>query len=148
MILGIWFFGPLAMAIGIQPHGGAFLDIVNLPNFFILWLLFPISTMTMSVYSNSFGGLILTTTVFTFVELYFWIRAAYKSIWKITKLPSIYIWAGTVGRFRSSHCVSGRVQKPTGSAGQGNPEKIAGSQPGGGEEDDDGQVEPTPTQMP
>ena len=61
MILGIWLFGPLGIAIGAIPGGGTFLESVNLRDFFALWAVFPVSTYIMSAYSGSLAGLALTT---------------------------------------------------------------------------------------
>ena len=61
MILGIWFFGPLAVAIGMVPGGGNFLELDQLQNFFLLWASFPLTTIMMSTYSGSLGGVILAT---------------------------------------------------------------------------------------
>lgn len=61
MLLGIWFFGPLAIAVGGIPNGGTFLTLENMPQFFYLWAIFPFSTFVMSTYSGSLGGVILVT---------------------------------------------------------------------------------------
>lgn len=63
MLLGIWLFGPLAMAIGILPAGGKFLEMDQLSGFFMLWAMFPASTFMMSTYSGSLGGVGLATLV-------------------------------------------------------------------------------------
>ena len=61
MVVGIWGFGPLAMAIGAQAQGGSFLDTENLAMFFKMWLMFPVTNIVMSTYSGSLGGLFLVT---------------------------------------------------------------------------------------
>lgn len=61
MILGIWLFGPLGIAIGAIPGGGTFLESANLKDFFALWAIFPLSTFMMSTYGGSMAGLFLTT---------------------------------------------------------------------------------------
>lgn len=63
MLLGIWLFGPLAIAIGILPAGGKFLETDQLGGFFMLWAMFPASTFMMSTYSGSLGGVGLATLV-------------------------------------------------------------------------------------
>lgn len=61
MLLGIWMFGPLAMAVGMAPSGGRFLEAKQIDSFFKMWLLFPITTPMMATYSGSLGGLCLTS---------------------------------------------------------------------------------------
>ncbi|MEW6713786.1 MAG: hypothetical protein AB1306_01680 [Nitrospirota bacterium] len=61
MILGIWLFGPLGLAIGAIPGGGTFLESGNLKDFFAFFAIFPLSTFVMSTYSGSMAGLFLTT---------------------------------------------------------------------------------------
>jgi hypothetical protein len=61
MILGIWMFGPLGIAIGATPVGGTFLELGNLKDFFSLWAIFPLSIFIMSTYGGSLWGLVLTT---------------------------------------------------------------------------------------
>jgi uncharacterized membrane protein len=63
MLLGIWMLGPLAIAIGIWPAGGKFLEAEQLGGFFMLWAMFPITTFIMSTYSGSLGGVGLSTLV-------------------------------------------------------------------------------------
>ena len=74
MVLGIWVFGPLAIAVGTMPSGGNFLNMGNIPGFLKMWIAFPVSTMSMSLYSSSLGGLILTTVVLIALGIYFWIK--------------------------------------------------------------------------
>lgn len=61
MLLGIWMFGPLAMAVGMAPFGGTFLEAEQLDTFFKMWLLFPMTTPMMATYSGSLGGLCLAS---------------------------------------------------------------------------------------
>ncbi len=79
MILGIWLFGPLAIAIGTMPHGGTFLDIENISEFLNMWMVFPASTMSMSLYSSSLGGLVLATALLMITGVFFWIRNYWNS---------------------------------------------------------------------
>jgi len=61
MLLGIWLFGPIAIAIYTQFNGGSFLNLDNLLTFVIMWIFFPVSTFIMSTYSGSLGGVVLIT---------------------------------------------------------------------------------------
>ena len=61
MLLGIWIFGPLAMAVGVIPAGGKFLTAEALPSFLSLWAVSPLSTWAMSLYSGSLGGIVIVT---------------------------------------------------------------------------------------
>jgi hypothetical protein len=63
MLLGIWLLGPLAIAIGVQPHGGTFLSSGNIKEFLKMAAYWPASTFMMSTYSGSLGGLIITTVI-------------------------------------------------------------------------------------
>ncbi|MCL2296961.1 MAG: hypothetical protein FWC38_09710 [Proteobacteria bacterium] len=63
MLLGVWLFGPLAIAIGALPSGGTFFEPDQLFDFFSLWVMFPIATFTMSTYSGSLGGVCLATLI-------------------------------------------------------------------------------------
>jgi len=63
MLLGIWLLGPLAIAIGMVPAGGKFLEPEQLSGFLMLWAMFPIATFTMSTYSGSLGGVGLVTLI-------------------------------------------------------------------------------------
>jgi hypothetical protein len=63
MLLGIWLLGPLAIAIGVQPHGGTFLSSGNMIEFLKMAAYWPASTFMMSTYSGSLGGLLITTII-------------------------------------------------------------------------------------
>jgi hypothetical protein len=63
MALGIWIVGPLAIAVGMLPAGGTMLRPENIREFLLLWAVFPISTFSLSTYSGSLGGLLLTTAI-------------------------------------------------------------------------------------
>ena len=63
MLLGIWMLSPLAIAIGMLPAGGRFLEAKQLGGFFVLWAMFPMTTSIMSTYSGSLGGVGLATLV-------------------------------------------------------------------------------------
>ena len=69
MLLGIWASGPLGIAAGMVPHGGTFLEAYNLPKFFTLWAIFPLSTWTMSAYSGSLGGVFVVTIALLFAAV-------------------------------------------------------------------------------
>ncbi len=61
MLLGIWLVGPLAIALGMVPAGGKFLEPDQLGTFLMLWAAFPFATFIMSTYSGSLGGVGLVT---------------------------------------------------------------------------------------
>jgi len=61
MLLGVWAFGPLGLAIGMAPLGGTFLHAEKIGDFLWLWLMFPVSTFMMSTYSGSLAGVLLVT---------------------------------------------------------------------------------------
>jgi hypothetical protein len=61
MLLGIWLVSPLAIALGMVPAGGKFLEPDQLGTFLMLWAAFPMSTFIMSTYSGSLGGVGLVT---------------------------------------------------------------------------------------
>ena len=63
MLLGVWLFGPLGIAIGMVPNGGTFLVPDQLGQFLVLWAMFPFTTFVMSTYSGSLGGVGLATLV-------------------------------------------------------------------------------------
>lgn len=69
MLIGIWMFGPLAIAIGGIPNGGSFLHAENLINFMTLWAMFPITTFMMSTYSGSLGGFVVATVVLVAISI-------------------------------------------------------------------------------
>ena len=64
MLIGIWLLGPLAIAIGVQPHGGAFLSSGNVKEFPAMAAYLPASTFMMATYSGSLGGLLITSIIF------------------------------------------------------------------------------------
>ena len=61
MLIGVWVFGPLGIAIGGATLGGTFLSPENITQFYILWSMFPATTFMMSTYSGSLGGVLLVT---------------------------------------------------------------------------------------
>lgn len=63
MLIGVWLLGPLAIAIGIQPHGGTFLSSGNIKEFLMMWAYLPASTFMMSTYSGRLGGLLITSII-------------------------------------------------------------------------------------
>jgi len=63
MLIGIWLLGPLAIAIGVQPHGGTFFSSSNVQDFLKMWAYMPASTFMMSTYSGSLGGLLITSII-------------------------------------------------------------------------------------
>lgn len=63
MLTGIWLLGPLAIAIGVQSHGGTFLSSGNVKDFLMMWAYFPASTFIMATYSGSLGGLLITSII-------------------------------------------------------------------------------------
>ncbi len=63
MLFGIWMFGPLAIAIGVIPHGGTFLESGHFQDFLYIWVIFPATTFMMATYSGSLGGLLLTSVL-------------------------------------------------------------------------------------
>jgi hypothetical protein len=63
MLLGIWSLDPLAIAIGMVPNGGTFLEPEQLGEFLVFWVMFPLATFIMSTYSGSLGGVGLVTLV-------------------------------------------------------------------------------------
>ena len=64
MLLGIWMFGPLGVGLASQAKGGTFLNAGNISDFLMLWAMFPITTIMMSTYSGSLGGVYLATILF------------------------------------------------------------------------------------
>ena len=61
MLLGIWLFGPLGIAIGVLASGGTVVRLDDIPHFVTRWAMFPATTYIMSTYSGSLGGVILAT---------------------------------------------------------------------------------------
>lgn len=84
MLLGIWLLGPFAIAIGIMPAGGKFLETGHLGEFMMLWALFPVSTFIMSTYSGSLGGVGLATLGLV-------VAAAYSAV--RSKIPKSHVKA-------------------------------------------------------
>lgn len=69
MIVGIWVFGPLGIAIGAIPTGGTFLTAGNIKGFLTLWAGFPISTWLMAPYSGSVGAIFLSPVILLILTL-------------------------------------------------------------------------------
>jgi hypothetical protein len=57
MLIGIWIFGPLGLAIGELPHG----VILDMRGFLSLWAAFPLSTFMLAAYNYSILSLMITT---------------------------------------------------------------------------------------
>lgn len=57
MLLGIWFFGPLGLAIGELPRGA----ILDVRGFLSLWAAFPLSTFMLATYNYSILSLMIAT---------------------------------------------------------------------------------------
>ncbi len=65
LLLGVWFWGPPAMFIGLAASdtGGEFEGNGELLGVLAVWAMFPLTTFVMSAYSGSMGGLLLVTLV-------------------------------------------------------------------------------------
>jgi FtsH-binding integral membrane protein len=59
MLLGIWFFGPLGLAIGELPRGA----ILDVRGFLSLWAAFPLSTFMLATYNYSILSLMIATFI-------------------------------------------------------------------------------------
>lgn len=79
MLLGIWMFGPLAIAIGTIPTGAKFLETGQIGGFFMMWAAFPVSTFMMSTYSGSLGGLVLSTLLLLIAAIFSAVRGKISS---------------------------------------------------------------------
>jgi hypothetical protein len=69
-LLGIWVLAPIAIAIEMIPIGGKFFEQGSVELLLQAMLFFPISTIHMSTYSGSLGGLMLVTILLPIFSVY------------------------------------------------------------------------------